>query len=493
MSAREGAWRGFVYHAEVTDVVRCRARVRTRRTAGCAVLQQCNESVEAGTTRCPWHAGEVLFGEWDPLDGLSGIRRPKIVQWVIAEAKRRAADDRCPLSDGDGGFKVPRQRRRGPGGTAGSGSSPAAGGGCVHQRASAPKFVAHVPGELRSFYADLEVLPPFPCLLCLEADFGSQAALLRHISEEHVSWPEYRKRLLYEACRGPRPVPSQVWRLVMGHATEELCSGSKEWFEDFVDDFEDIDARVNVLRHLNQLVTFKGGLVKFLQCLVRSLQVCGVDSSASVADATAAVCGEDVCVKACFERGERTPYMQATQHAVLHVARKMQADGRVVSEGNALFTVWDTFVSLLEDKGLSPDDDPVDWSQHQVHEADGVCEVEELAVTCIGRNKLDEMVLRYLRAAGISDAQEQSLRATLKSSTLYARAEAREGHDFDRTTALEPCSKRLRGEECGPLHPEQACASSGSTNLNVNDLVSFLALVGVGRVTKVRNDCEVVG
>jgi len=167
---------------------------------------------------------------------------------------------------------------------------------------------------------------------------------------------------------------SQVWRLVMGHATEELNTGSKEWAEDLVDDFDDMDARANVLQHMNQLVRFKGGLVKFLQCLVRSLEVHGVDSSASVADATAAVCAEDVRVKACFERGEKTPYMQATQQAVLHVARQLKASSRAVSEGNALCTVWDTFVSFLKDKGLSPEDDAADWSLHHMHEADGVCE-----------------------------------------------------------------------------------------------------------------------
>ena len=82
----------------------------------------------------------------------------------------------------------------------------------------------------------------------------------------------------------------------MGHAKEELNTGSKEWAEDLVDDFDDMDARANVLQHMNQLVRLKGGLLKFLQCLVRSLEVHGVDASASVADATAAVCAEDVCV-----------------------------------------------------------------------------------------------------------------------------------------------------------------------------------------------------
>ena len=117
-------------------------------------------------------------------------------------------------------------------------------------------------------------------------------------------------------------------------------------------------------------------------------------------------------------------------------------------------------------------------------------EVEELMATCIHRNRLDAMVLQYLRAAGISDSQEQSLRATLKSNTLNARAEAEEGTAFDSPTALEPCSKRPRGDERSGPHPEQACASGGSTDLNVNDLVSFLAPVGAGRVTKVRNDSE---
>ena len=88
------------------------------------------------------------------------------------------------------------------------------------------------------------------------------------------------------------------------------------------------------------------------------------------------------------------------------------------------------------------------------------------------------------RAAGISS------RATLKSSTLNARADAEEGDDFDSPTALEPCSKRPRGDERSGPHPEQACASGGSTDLNVNDLVSFLAPVGAGRVTKVRNASE---
>ena len=108
MSLWEGAWRGFVYLAKDTNETCCRARVRTRRTGGCAVLEQYQESVEAGTTRCPHHAGEVHFGEWDPLDGLSGIRLPKNVQWVIAEAKRRAGDDRRPLTEGSGGLNVHR-------------------------------------------------------------------------------------------------------------------------------------------------------------------------------------------------------------------------------------------------------------------------------------------------------------------------------------------------------------------------------------------------
>ena len=75
--------------------------------------------------------------------------------------------------------------------------------------------------------------------------------------------------------------------------------------------------------------------MKFLHGLVRSLEVRGVDSSASVADAVDAVCAEDVCVKACFERGEKTPYIQATQQAVLHVARQIKASSCAVSEGNA--------------------------------------------------------------------------------------------------------------------------------------------------------------
>ena len=79
--------------------------------------------------------------------------------------------------------------------------------------------------------------------------------------------------------------------------------------------------------------------MKFLHGLLRSLEVRGVDSSASVADAVAAVCAEDVCVKACFERGKKTPYMQATQHAVLHVARQIKESGCAVVEGNALFHV----------------------------------------------------------------------------------------------------------------------------------------------------------
>ena len=208
--------------------------------------------------RCPQHAGEVHFGVWDPLDGSCGIRLPKNVLWVFAEAKRRAADDRRHFTEGHGGFNVPGQRRGGVGGSAGSRALSGASDGRVQQRTTAPKFVARVPGELRSFSADPEALPPFPCLLCPDADFGSKAALLRHISEEHVSWPEYRKRLLYEAGRGRRPVVSQVWRLVMGHATEELCTGSKEWSEDLVDDFDAMDSRANVLQHLNQLVRFKG-------------------------------------------------------------------------------------------------------------------------------------------------------------------------------------------------------------------------------------------
>ena len=66
--------------------------------------------------------------------------------------------------------------------------------------------------------------------------------------------------------------------------------------------------------------------------------------------------------------------MQATQQAVLHVARQLKASSRAVSEGNALCTVWDTFVSFLKDKGLSPEDDAADWSLNHMHEADGVCE-----------------------------------------------------------------------------------------------------------------------
>lgn len=117
---------------------------------------------------------------------------------------------------------------------------------------------------------------------------------------------------------------SQVWRLIMGHATEELNTGSKEWSEDFLADFDDMDVRANVLLHMNQLVRLKGGLLKFLQCLVRSLDVHGVDASAPVSDAIAAVCAEDACVRACFERGRKTPYTQAIQLAVLHVAMRLK-------------------------------------------------------------------------------------------------------------------------------------------------------------------------
>ena len=370
----EVAWRSFVSLGKDTDEACCRARVRTRRAAGCVVLEQCPESVQAGTFRCARHAVDAWFGIWDPKDGLIGIPEARRERWVIAEAKHRAVDDRRPLTDGGGGFNLPRQRSRGAGGTAGSRAAFSGSDSRVLQRTIAPEFVPHVPGELRVFSADPEALPPFPCLLCRDADFGSKAALLRHISEEHVSWPEYRKRILYEAGRGRRPVLSQVWRLVMGHATEELCTGSKEWCGDVVDGLDSIDVQVNLFHHMNQLVRRKGGLVKFFQSLVRSLEVGGVDLSASDADAVAAVCAEDVCVEACFAFGKKTSYMQAIQLAVLHVARQIKASSCAIVESNVLKEVSDTLGLFLEDKGLSLEDHPADCSQRQMDEADSVCE-----------------------------------------------------------------------------------------------------------------------
>lgn len=136
----EGAWRDFVYHAKDTDETCCRARVRTRRTGGLPVLEQCLESVVAGTMRCSHHAGDLHWGEWDPLGGLTGIRLSTNVHWVIAEAKRRAGDARRPLSEGSDGFNLPRQRRCGAGGNAGSRSVHVASGTRVPQPTPAPKF-----------------------------------------------------------------------------------------------------------------------------------------------------------------------------------------------------------------------------------------------------------------------------------------------------------------------------------------------------------------
>ena len=90
-----------------------------------------------------------------------------------------------------------------------------------------------------------------------------------------------------------------------------------------------------------------------------------------------------------FERGEKTPYMQATQQAVLHVARQLKASSRSVSESNALCTVWDTFVSFLKVKGLSPEDDAADWSLHHRITSYNVCYTKLLREECSGRGGED--------------------------------------------------------------------------------------------------------
>jgi hypothetical protein len=112
-AAAIAAWRSFVFTAKDTDEACCRARVRTRRTPpGCAVLQQCQEFVEVGSTRCCHHTGELLYGEWNPVDGLAGIELSKIQDWVIEEAELRAIGDRRPSSDGAVGFQIPWVRGR---------------------------------------------------------------------------------------------------------------------------------------------------------------------------------------------------------------------------------------------------------------------------------------------------------------------------------------------------------------------------------------------
>ena len=141
---------------------------------------------------------------------------------VIAEAKRRAMHHGSVLL-AETGFPVPRHRRQRNSPSDGDGQS----GFHVMKRTPVPEFVAHVPAEARVFAEDPEALPPFPCQLCADTDFGSEEALRRHVAEKHVSWVEYRKCLLYRWSRERIPVMSQVWRLVMGHAAEELATGSK--------------------------------------------------------------------------------------------------------------------------------------------------------------------------------------------------------------------------------------------------------------------------
>ena len=360
----ETAWGDFVFVAQDANDC-CKARARTRRGTGAPVLKQCDKLVEHGDMFCEDHEAVRHYGVWDPASGLSGVWLEKNNEWVIADAKRRAMDDRQALPD-ESGFNVPRQHRRG-GRPSGSPAPPQT----LMQRTPVPEFVADVPGEVRCFAADPEALPPFPCLLCRDADFGSEAALRRHVADEHVSWRAYRKRLFHEAGRGRVPVMPQVWRLVMGHAAEELATGSKVWADDLVVGFDDMDTRAAVLQHMAQLVRKKGRLPKFLKILCQLLHKQKVLPTNSADHAVNVLCEANADVKTCFHGKRLTPHMDAAQQAVLHVARDGRCVGRPLSEANALFAVWDRYVAILEQKGLSSRDDLADWSR-QVQDGDSV-------------------------------------------------------------------------------------------------------------------------
>ena len=227
----ESAWRDYVYHVEELQEGCCRARVRTLRSSRGPVLRQCGNAVSsAGATYCALHQGRRLYGDWDFRDGFSGIGLPSKVQEVIAEAKRRALDTaRIGLVRG---FNVPGPAARGgPGGR----------GRVAMQPHPVPVYVDRPDQErhARCFSPDPVALPPFPCLVCPDADFGSEEALRVHIEEAHGSMEEYRKALLFEASKGRKPVTPQVWRLVVGHVVEEVTSGTRRWPECAGADLED--------------------------------------------------------------------------------------------------------------------------------------------------------------------------------------------------------------------------------------------------------------
>ena len=370
----ETAWRDFLQDTPgsddvpIVDAARCSARIRTKGST-IAVLQQCRALAEDGSAFCRFHQNKRLHGVWDPLNPLSDMDAKK-QESVIAESKRRAMDHGSPLP-AETGFNVPRHRRQRNSPSDGDGQSAS----FAMKRTPVPEFVAHVPGEARVFAEDPEALPPFPCLLCADTDFGSEDALRRHVAEKHVSWVEYRKCLLYRASRGRIPVMSQVWRLVMGHAAEELATGSKIWDDDHVISLKDQATRAGVLQHMAPLVQEKGGLPKFLKFLSQVLERQKIQPADSVEKALQLVCEADASVRACFQCRGLSPYMEAAQHSVLQVARDGRASGRPVSEFNALESVKQAYVGILSQQGSSSRDDCADWSfsGQQSEDGDGNC------------------------------------------------------------------------------------------------------------------------
>jgi hypothetical protein len=278
------------------------------------------------------------------------------VQVVVKEAKLRAVDASRP--EPDGGFNAPRALGARGGGSRGGPVS-------LYQLAVQPVFVPFVPGTSRVFASEPVALPPFPCCLCRDADFGTEGDFRRHVSEEHVSWVEYRKCVIYAATKRRMPVTPQVWRLVVGHVTEEVVTGQSDWpacQDEGVAD-EDLQHRASILRHLNPAAADAGGLAKLVGRLLRlkKTQNDAGPTGAGYDKFLQLVQAEDPEMRLCTQVGNSTPFTEVAQRALFKIVDLIAQEQSELHDGALLQRLAGEIEASLLQQCLNSEDEEEEW------------------------------------------------------------------------------------------------------------------------------------